>query len=44
VLLVIVLAMQFVSDIAQLASATVLLLLVVFAVWNEALRVETARW
>jgi len=36
-MLVVVVAMQFVGDIAQLASATVLLLLVVFALVNAAL-------
>lgn len=43
VLLVIVLAMQFVGDISQLASATVLLLLVVFVLVNGALIVLTLR-
>jgi APA family basic amino acid/polyamine antiporter len=42
-LLVVVVAMQFVGDIAQLASATVLLLLIVFALVNAALIVLKLR-
>jgi amino acid transporter len=43
VLLVIVIALQFAGDIEQLASATVLLLLVVFALVNGALIILTRR-